>query len=87
MSKDNTRAFLSVREVAELLNLTTATIYNWMADGKLPFVRTGSRTIRIHRDSLKAVVSAGAPPPGAKRRLDRQYGRTPAEAADTQATA
>lgn len=50
------RPFLSVREVAALLNLHRATVYRYIYQGKLTAVIVG-QGYRIHRESLKDLVS------------------------------
>jgi excisionase family DNA binding protein len=48
-----TRDWLRVREVAELLGLTPARAYDLIAQGELPAVRIGERSIRINRRELE----------------------------------
>jgi acetyl-CoA/propionyl-CoA carboxylase biotin carboxyl carrier protein len=50
---------LTPREVATELGVTTRTVQRWIADGRLPAVRVGSR-VRVSRSSLARVASGGA---------------------------
>jgi excisionase family DNA binding protein len=50
---------LTPRQVAEELGVTVRTVQRWIADGRLPAARVGSR-VRVSRSSLGA-VAGGAP--------------------------
>ncbi|MCI8425596.1 MAG: excisionase family DNA-binding protein [Adlercreutzia sp.] len=45
---------VTVRQVAECVQLSRATIYNLVKDGKLRAVRVRGRTIRLNRDEVCA---------------------------------
>ena len=53
---------LTPREVAQELGVTVRTVQRWIADGRLPAGRIGSR-VRVSRSSLSTVADIG-PPPG-----------------------
>jgi excisionase family DNA binding protein len=55
--------FLTVAQVAELLQLNPQTIYNMVDRGELPAVRVGSRRVRIRRADLEEFIAAGAERP------------------------
>ena len=54
--------FLTVAEVAELLKLNAQTIRNWLDRAELPYVRLGTRRVRIRRSDLDAFIEAGSVP-------------------------
>lgn len=49
--------FLTVSDVAELLQLNQQTVRNWIDAGTLPAVRAGRR-VRVRRSDLEAVIGA-----------------------------
>ena len=51
---------LTPRQVAEQLGVTVRTVQRWVADGRLPATRVGSR-VRVSRSSLRAVADAAEP--------------------------
>lgn len=56
--------FLTVSDVASLLQLNQQTVRNWIEQGRLPALRVGRR-IRIRRADLDALINGGstvAPP-------------------------
>ena len=59
---------LTPRAVAEELGVTVRTVQRWIADGRLPATRVGSR-VRVSRSSLGGVTSGPAHPPRAIRTL------------------
>jgi acetyl-CoA/propionyl-CoA carboxylase, biotin carboxylase, biotin carboxyl carrier protein len=62
---------LTPRQVADELGVTVRTVQRWIADGRLPASRIGSR-VRVSRSSLSAVAEGGRPrppPTGAIRAL------------------
>ena len=59
---------LTPRQVADELGVTVRTVQRWIADGRLPSTRIGSR-VRVSRSSLSAVAE-GAPAGGIVRRTD-----------------
>ena len=50
---------LTPREVAGELGVTVRTVQRWIADGRLPATRVGSR-VRVSRSSLSSVTDSGA---------------------------
>jgi acetyl-CoA/propionyl-CoA carboxylase, biotin carboxylase, biotin carboxyl carrier protein len=61
---------LTPRQVADELGVTVRTVQRWIADGRLPASRVGSR-VRVSRSSLSAIADGAmqAPSPGAIRTL------------------
>jgi len=63
---------LTIREVADLLNVSRGCVYTLVASGQLPCHRigTGRGTIRVHRNDLASYLSGckdeGALPPARK---------------------
>jgi excisionase family DNA binding protein len=47
---------LTVRQVAQLLGVCTATVYKWAAQGVLPHVRIVN-VIRIRKQDLSALIA------------------------------
>ena len=46
------RSMVSIAKACELVGVSRRTIYNWIYDNKLDYVRTASGKIRIYADSL-----------------------------------
>lgn len=46
------RQTLSIRQACEVVGVTRCTIYNWIAAGKIEYVRTAGGAIRIFSDTL-----------------------------------
>jgi excisionase family DNA binding protein len=46
------RQTLSIRQAAQHVGVSRRTIYNWMAAGKVEYVRTAGGAVRILSDSL-----------------------------------
>jgi excisionase family DNA binding protein len=46
------RQTLSIMKACALVGVSRRTIYNWMAGGKIEFVRTAGGSVRIFADSL-----------------------------------
>ena len=46
------RTTISIRQACDLLDVTRRTIYNWIASGKVEYVRTAGGSIRIFVDTL-----------------------------------
>ena len=49
---DIERQTLSIMKACEVVGVSRRTIYNWMAGGKVQFVRTAGGSVRIYADSL-----------------------------------
>ena len=69
------RKTISIMKACELVGVSRRTIYNWIASGKVEYVRTAGGSVRIFVDTLwrKPEESAArqpvAPPVDAQRRL------------------
>jgi excisionase family DNA binding protein len=46
------RQTLSIMKACEVVGVSRRTIYNWMAGGKIEFVRTAGGSVRIFADTL-----------------------------------
>ena len=49
---DIERQTLSIMKACEIVGVSRRTIYNWMAGGKVQYVRTAGESVRIFADSL-----------------------------------
>lgn len=49
---DIERQTLSIMKACEVVGVSRRTIYNWMAGGKVEYVRTAGGSVRIYADSL-----------------------------------
>jgi len=49
---DIERQTLSIMKACEVVGVSRRTIYNWMAGGKVEYVRTAGGSVRIFADSL-----------------------------------
>ena len=49
---DTDRQTLSIMKACEVVGVSRRTIYNWMAGGKVQYVRTAGGSVRIFADSL-----------------------------------
>ena len=47
---------LTVRDVAQILKLSTATVYGLVSAGKLPSIRTSQNSIRVSEQALRAFL-------------------------------
>jgi excisionase family DNA binding protein len=52
---------MTVMKIASTLKLTPQTIGNCMQDGELPYVRVGTRRMRVWRSDLRTMVGAASP--------------------------
>ena len=57
------RPTLSIAKAAELVGVTRRTIYNWIAGGKVEYVRTAGGSVRIFVDTLWRDPHAGVTRP------------------------
>lgn len=48
----NVRQTVSVNKACELVGVSRRTIYNWMSQGKVEFIRTAGQSRRIVLDTL-----------------------------------
>jgi excisionase family DNA binding protein len=46
------RTTVSIARACELVGVSRRTIYNWIADGKIQYVRTAGGSVRIFADTL-----------------------------------
>ena len=46
------RQTISIMKACEVVGVSRRTIYNWMAGGKVEYVRTAGGSVRIFADSL-----------------------------------
>ncbi len=44
--------FLTVKEAASLLGVSTRTVYGWIRDGRIPSVRLGPKLLRVPTEQL-----------------------------------
>jgi excisionase family DNA binding protein len=49
---DTDRQTISIMKACEIVGVSRRTIYNWMAGGKVEYVRTAGGSVRIFADSL-----------------------------------
>ena len=66
------RTTLSIAKAGELVGVTRRTIYNWIAGGKVEYVRTAGGSVRIFVDTLWRDPHAGVTRPGYARNLGRR---------------
>jgi excisionase family DNA binding protein len=52
MTVDIDRQTISIMKACEVVGVSRRTIYNWMAGGKVEYVRTAGGSVRIFADSL-----------------------------------
>ena len=57
------RTTLSIAKAGELVGVTRRTIYNWIAGGKVEYVRTAGGSVRIFVDTLWREPHAGVTRP------------------------
>jgi excisionase family DNA binding protein len=55
------RKMLTILEACQLVGVSRRTVYNWMADGKVDYVRTAGGAVRIFADSLWRAPDQGRP--------------------------
>lgn len=55
-------AYYTVREVAELLRVSSQTIYRWIEEGRIEAVRVGPKVFRIPKDSLDTAIRNATEP-------------------------
>lgn len=60
MSDQETRFYLA-REVAELLRVDTKTVYSWVKNGGVGFVRTPTGGVRIRGSEVDLMLSGRKP--------------------------
>jgi excisionase family DNA binding protein len=68
------RTTVSIPKACELVGVSRRTIYNWIAAGKIQYVRTAGGSVRIFADTLwrdSAADKAGTDAPAGLERLSR----------------
>jgi excisionase family DNA binding protein len=66
------RKTVSIPRACELVGVSRRTIYNWIAGGKVQYVRTAGGSVRIFEDTLwRQPDTLGADPAGDFHRLSR----------------
>ena len=65
------RKTISIMKACELVGVSRRTIYNWIASGKVEYVRTAGGSVRIFVDTLwrKPEDSSRRQPVGEQRRM------------------
>lgn len=65
------RKTISIMKACELVGVSRRTIYNWIASGKVEYVRTAGGSVRIFVDTLwrRPEDSGRRQPVGEQRRL------------------
>lgn len=53
---DKVKIFYTANEVAELLNVTSATVRNWLKSGTIPAIQVGS-TWRIRKEAVDELIN------------------------------
>jgi excisionase family DNA binding protein len=48
----NDRKTISIMKACELVGVSRRTIYNWIAGGKIQYIRTAGGSVRIFADTL-----------------------------------
>jgi excisionase family DNA binding protein len=61
------RKTISIMKACELVGVSRRTIYNWITDGKIQYVRTAGGSVRIFADTLWRDPHAGEPTWNAER--------------------
>ena len=56
---DIERQTISIMKACEVVGVSRRTIYNWMAGGKVEYVRTAGGSVRIFADSLWRAPQSG----------------------------
>ena len=54
------RKMISIMKACELVGVSRRTIYNWIASGKVEYVRTAGGSVRIFVDTLWREPETGA---------------------------
>lgn len=58
MPKPMSFSYYTCEEVAAMLKITTQTVYDWIAAGKLPAIKIG-KSYRIERGGVEALINRG----------------------------
>lgn len=62
------RQTISIMKACELVSVSRRTIYNWIAAGKVEYIRTAGGSIRIYVDTLWQQPASVLEPAGAGER-------------------
>ncbi len=54
--------FLTVKEAASLLGVSTRTVYGWIRDGRIPSVRLGPKLLRVPTEQLMELARSQQTP-------------------------
>jgi len=65
------RKTVSIPKACELVGVSRRTIYNWIAGGKIQYVRTAGGSVRNFEDTLWREPDADAEAPNELQRLSR----------------
>jgi excisionase family DNA binding protein len=65
------RKTVSIPKACELVGVSRRTIYNWIASGKIQYIRTAGGSVRIFADTLWREPTASIEPSIALARLSR----------------
>jgi excisionase family DNA binding protein len=57
MPDSERRLLLNVSEVSELTGISVGTLYHWVSERRIPFVRLSARCVRFRRTDLEAWVA------------------------------
>ncbi len=55
-------ALIDYEAAAKMLGIPVGTLYNWVAEQRIPHIRFGARTVRFDREALEAWVAERAKP-------------------------
>jgi len=53
----NEHSLLDVREAAALLGISPGSLYHWLSQGRIPFVRLGPRCVRFRQSDIEHWVA------------------------------
>lgn len=65
------RTTVSIPKACELVGVSRRTIYNWLASGKIQYVRTAGGSVRIFADTLWREPGVSDAEPAGLQRLSR----------------
>lgn len=54
------RQLIDVNELAEYLKITVETLYNWISQKKIPYVKVGSRLVRFDLEKIDEWLEQGS---------------------------
>jgi len=62
MLEPNEKLLLDIAEVSSLTGLSVGTLYHWVGERRIPFVRLSSRCIRFRRCDIEEWITGMAQP-------------------------